>query len=303
MSKFKVGDKVRVLDGSKIKNYTGTWCAPAMEKYVGQVCEISDVFEHYIGKTAYNLKGISYAWDERGLEPAYKFKVGDKVIGNEHADDIYFKTVKGWVGIVTENDPKKCDYGDDIRVRAIDEPDGANFSVKSVYFDLYEEPKTQKIVITTDGKTTMAVLYDGKKRIKEAKATCAPTDTFDFGIGSALAIERLMGNPKATLPENEKSSLDWKKFAAGKLEVKVNKEKFDEFMKLCEERNFKWALDKAATKVNPWKLYDEMPDFLKSICKAFDDIPREHLWICFEDENELKFGTKHKKDVDEYEFV
>ncbi len=60
-----------------------------------------------------------------------------------------------------------------------------------------------KIVITTDGKTTTAKLYDGKKFIKSAKAKCSPDDEFDFGIGSALALERLMGNPDATLPEEK----------------------------------------------------------------------------------------------------
>lgn len=61
-----------------------------------------------------------------------------------------------------------------------------------------------KIVITTDGKTTTAKLYDGKKFIKSAEAKCSPDDEFDFGIGSALALERLVGNPKATLPNKPK---------------------------------------------------------------------------------------------------
>jgi len=382
MSKFKVGDKVRVLDGSKIKDYTANWFALAMEKYVGQVHEICDVFTHYSNRTAYKLKDCGgYTFDERGLEPACKFKVGDKVIGNEHADDIYSVTGKGWVGIVTENDPKKCNTGDDIRVRAIDEPDGTNFSVESVYFDLYGEPTTQKIVITTDGKTTTSVLYDGKKRIKDAKAICAPTDTFDFNYGASLALDRLTGfvrgSVDCTLEENsdwdkfiggeivfemtkdkydaflkevekrfpklrwsgsEKPTdwkpsiekcyfrvndeanlcwgtnadiesiqwtpdgLDWNKFAHGELRVKVGKEKFDEFMKLCEEKNFRWANNKFATAINPWKLYDNMPHFLKTFVNLAGDMPHEHIWISVEDEV-LKFGTKSDEDIDEYEFV
>lgn len=48
-----------------------------------------------------------------------------------------------------------------------------------------------KIVITTDGKTTTAKLYDGKKFIKTATAKCSPEDEFDFRIGAELAVERL----------------------------------------------------------------------------------------------------------------
>lgn len=50
----------------------------------------------------------------------------------------------------------------------------------------------QKIVITTDGKTTTAKLYDGKKFIKEAKAKCSPEDKFDFETGAEIAFSRLM---------------------------------------------------------------------------------------------------------------
>ena len=51
----------------------------------------------------------------------------------------------------------------------------------------------QKIVITTDGKTTLARLFDGKTMVKRAEAKCSPSDTFDFGVGAELAVKRLMG--------------------------------------------------------------------------------------------------------------
>lgn len=51
-----------------------------------------------------------------------------------------------------------------------------------------------KVVITTDGKTTLARLYDGKKVIKRAEAKCSPHDEFNFNVGAALAFSRLMGN-------------------------------------------------------------------------------------------------------------
>lgn len=52
----------------------------------------------------------------------------------------------------------------------------------------------KKIVITTDGKTTLARMYEGKKVVKTAKAKCSPDDEFDFLAGAELAFERLTQN-------------------------------------------------------------------------------------------------------------
>lgn len=69
-------------------------------------------------------------------------------------------------------------------------------------FDLTLVP-LPKIVITTDGKTTLARLYDGKKIIKTAEAKCHPEDEFDFAIGANLAFERLMGFEPYAEPRQE----------------------------------------------------------------------------------------------------
>ena len=49
-AKFNVGDKVRILDGSKIKNYTGGWC---MYDRIGMIATIDDVLHYSDGKVAY----------------------------------------------------------------------------------------------------------------------------------------------------------------------------------------------------------------------------------------------------------
>lgn len=54
------------------------------------------------------------------------------------------------------------------------------------------KPKTEKIVITHDGKTTLARLYEDNKVVKSAEAKCSPDDEFDFPIGARLAFERLI---------------------------------------------------------------------------------------------------------------
>lgn len=55
---------------------------------------------------------------------------------------------------------------------------------------------SNKIVIITDGKETIARLYDGKNVIASAIAKCSPDDAFDFNIGAKLAFERLMKEEK-----------------------------------------------------------------------------------------------------------
>lgn len=91
MPKFKIGDKVRILDGSGIENYFGGWSKLAthgrhsMEKFVGEVHEIASIDDDdytRLGRVAYLFAGVPYQWDERSLElaePKSKFKEGDIV--------------------------------------------------------------------------------------------------------------------------------------------------------------------------------------------------------------------------------
>lgn len=68
-----------------------------------------------------------------------------------------------------------------------------DFPVKYTWTDeMFEPIHNEKIVITTDGVTTTAKKYDGKKVIKEAKAVCSKDDEFSFDVGAKLAMERLL---------------------------------------------------------------------------------------------------------------
>ena len=51
-----------------------------------------------------------------------------------------------------------------------------------------------KVVITTNGKTTTAKMYEDEKVLKTAKTQCSPEDTFDFAVGAKIAFDRLMKN-------------------------------------------------------------------------------------------------------------
>lgn len=65
----------------------------------------------------------------------------------------------------------------------------------------FEVVSEQKIVITTDGKTASAKLYEDNKFVKEGIAKCDPRDEFDFMVGAKLAVERLHEPEKQTIPE------------------------------------------------------------------------------------------------------
>ena len=66
MHKFKVGDRVKILDGSKIQDYAGRWIC-IMGNFVGRETTIESM-EKRTELPAYRLDGIGFVWDERGLE-------------------------------------------------------------------------------------------------------------------------------------------------------------------------------------------------------------------------------------------
>lgn len=66
MAKFKVGDKVRILDGSNIQNYAGGWVPDYMGEYVGGISIIEKIYGDNI--VSYKLKDSCLVFDERGLE-------------------------------------------------------------------------------------------------------------------------------------------------------------------------------------------------------------------------------------------
>lgn len=70
MAKFKVGDKVRILDGSKIEDFTSSWTAgDNMSQYIGSIQTIRYVDDDWSdGRVSYLMEDIGFTWDERGLE-------------------------------------------------------------------------------------------------------------------------------------------------------------------------------------------------------------------------------------------
>ena len=181
MAKFKVGDKVCILDGSKIEDYAGNWI-DEMKCFIGMIDTIDSVLIRE-GKPVYGLKHHLYVWDERVLELVCenKFKVGDIVIGNDK--NPYSVTAKGVKCEVV----KVCDKHY-IRVKVLDHLE--DFLVLSVYFDLVQ---SDEITITRYGNKVVA-----KYGKKVGIAKCSPEDKFNFETGAKLAFERLFEKPTFT---------------------------------------------------------------------------------------------------------
>lgn len=69
-AKFKVGDKVKILDGSEIRNYCGGWVS-RMEKYIGKYATVAEIDKKGgDARIGYRFKEYCFLWDERGLAPA-----------------------------------------------------------------------------------------------------------------------------------------------------------------------------------------------------------------------------------------
>jgi hypothetical protein len=121
-----------------------------------------------------------------------KYKIGDRVIVEECnvEDMIQFKgkNIKGVIKGISINPEAKYPYWVASELNKY----GVYCKVKCLAKD-FKSPKSEKIIITNDGKITAATLYrdDGTK--KTATARCAPEDKFDFYTGAELALRRLMG--------------------------------------------------------------------------------------------------------------
>lgn len=248
MCKFKVGDKVRILDGSKINNYFGCWI-DGMKNHVDKVYTVESISaRRHNETTGYHMKEIGYVWDERGLElvtenkSKNKFNIGDVVVAKKNNG--YFFTTDGWKGVVTKTTTDWLDA---------EEFGYPKQKYEHLRYDGFKLSNDQKIVITHNGKMTIAKFFEGDKCIKTAKAKCCPSDEFDFNIGAAIALERLTGCAYGHLESTLDSDLQWNRFIADKIALKVPKEKIEKFLKGCEESGLKWDGGERATAWNPVK--------------------------------------------------
>lgn len=169
------------------------WFTKGMRDSCGKIVQIESVSPEI---EAYYVKDDFHAFTDDMLEAvADDFKVGDRVrvIGNiRHSAEI------GATGVICcELKDGIYDYGVCFdKANPIFHNCGGECEIhhgQYVRADEIEKITTcdEKIVITTDGKTTLARLYENGKVTKTAEAKCSPSDKFDFAVGAKLAFERL----------------------------------------------------------------------------------------------------------------
>lgn len=111
--------------------------------------------------------------------------------------------------------------------------------------DLVKVVCSEKIVITNDGKTTTAKMYDGKEVVKTAIAKCSPEDEFDIMTGTMIAFSRLFDADIRFV-----EPFDWDAFKNDEVFVQVTKDNFDEFIEEAEKHG---CLFKNHENPNPFK--------------------------------------------------
>jgi hypothetical protein len=182
---FKVGDRVRAIEA-----YDGK------KEIVGKIGTIKHINNNFSFLVEFdeNIKGHDgdgtlkrgHCWNcaKYVLEPVYReIKVGEKYrVTHSHKEN----------GNTIEVYKIECDVAYYKTLVGVNHSQNFFFIGSDFHKGLI--PYTdEKIVITTDGKTTTAKMYEGKKVVKEAKAVCSPDDEFNFNIGATIALERLTG--------------------------------------------------------------------------------------------------------------
>lgn len=127
-----------------------------------------------------------------------EYKVGDKVrITKDKSKSTQwndFGRMDKWLGKVMTI---RCCGGDCYRMEEdIDDNEWGGWYWYPGMIDGLASKTFPKVVITTDGKTTLARYYEDGKVVKRGEAKCCPSDEFDFAIGAKLAYERCMGTIK-----------------------------------------------------------------------------------------------------------
>lgn len=150
-----------------------------------------------------------------------KFKVGDIVKPNDKSVGRLAITYKGsmFEGVVVHSE----DDWFSVKITKMAEGgecyEGRAFTIVCPEcFDLVA-PK-RELHITSDGTTTHAVLKEGGKLVKRAKAVCSPDDEYSFETGARLAVDRVFGKDEKSAEEKGAAHEPKPKFNIGNM-VKV----------------------------------------------------------------------------------
>lgn len=211
--KFKLGDKVRVKDSSKVlhSQYRGR-----VGKITGVALVDVDVYGYEVDFAhGYYFFADSFEHYDAERDADMEYKVGDRVI----AVDNIGKHPNGSRGIITaiyKTPPQNDEF--DYRVK-YDDDDAYNLWSKIVSLEsgsisaatsetpvvaplvhgkesvLESKMEYPSIVITCKGQKTKAVLKRGDEVLRRATASCHLEDDFDQYVGASIALGRLFDRP------------------------------------------------------------------------------------------------------------
>ena len=153
-----------------------------------------------------------------------KFKVGDIVKPNDNMSThplgglVLAIMLEGEVTYIDEKD-KTMSVLMKKTAKGFLPHEGLEFmNLKMDRFDLVL-PK-RELHVTADGTTTHAVLKEGGKVVKRAKAVCSPDDEYSFETGARLAVDRVFGKDEKSAEEKGAAHEPKPKFNIGNM-VKV----------------------------------------------------------------------------------
>lgn len=149
----------------------------------------------------------------------------------------------------------------------------------------------EKVVILRKGNTITATRYVDCKKCGTGVAKCSPEDSFDFGTGAKLALERLFKSEKPSMSREDVYNktkevlsaaplkFDWDKFSNGEVFVQVSRKTIGDFLRRCEDLNFECASGRRPTEMNLFHDYDAADEIAKLFFRVFELNPGENIWF------------------------
>lgn len=168
---------------------------------------------------------------------------------------------------------------------------GAWFDEDSNFSHWLEPIEETKVVILRDGNTVTATQYIDGAKVNTVAAKCSPEDSFDFGVGAKLALERLFKSEKPSMSREDvynktkevlstsRLKFDWDKFSNGEVFVQVSRKTIDDFLRRCEDLNFECVSGKRPTEINLFHDYDAADEIAKLFFRTFELNPGENIWF------------------------
>lgn len=149
----------------------------------------------------------------------------------------------------------------------------------------------EKVVILRKGNTVTATQYADGAKVNTGVARCCPEDSFDFGTGAKLALERLFKSEKPSMSREDVYNktkevlsaaplkFDWDKFSNGEVFVQVSRKTIGDFLRRCEDLNFECASGRRPAEMNLFHDYDAADEIAKLFFRVFELNPGENIWF------------------------